>query len=419
MRAMTTSAPRSPFWLAPDQLVRVGLFVCVGMMIWAAGQQLFYALAIEGIEVRDDLFLGLDFLAFYTASDAFRAGDALAMYDRAQFEAALTAQSGMAEHHLLWQYPPTVWLVVWPLAWLPYKIAYCAWMGLTFALCAAALRGTELISGRGFWLLMASPVMAMVFILGQISFLTTALLITAVWFGGTRPVLAGIAAGLLTIKPQLGLLLPFCWMIAGYWRAFGIAAIVSLIMAAMATGIFGPESWSLFIDSVHRISSDFLHDGGATPARSMTTLVSQLRLWGVDVNMALMLHYTLAALVAGAVLWVWWRVRDQGARAAILCAAVPLISPYSYVYELAALILPLAWLAADAQTRGWLLAERFALATGGLLFLTERATLGVPGIQTNFILALAVLVLVLRRIAVRESALGLSVFRHRLQGEGV
>ncbi|MEL7239255.1 MAG: hypothetical protein AAGK78_10360, partial [Planctomycetota bacterium] len=45
----------------------------------------------------------------------------------------------------------------------------------------------------------------------------------------------GLAAALLTIKPQLGVLLPIAYLAGGYWRAFFYAAFGSIAFAGAAT----------------------------------------------------------------------------------------------------------------------------------------------------------------------------------------
>ena len=56
-------------------------------------------------------------------------------------------------------------------------------------------------------------------LVGQNGFLTAALIGGTLYLMPVRPVLAGICLGLLTYKPQYGLLFPIVLVAAGHWRA--------------------------------------------------------------------------------------------------------------------------------------------------------------------------------------------------------
>ena len=71
---------------------------------------------------------------------------------------------------------------------------------------------------------------------GQNGFLTWALMIAGLAQLGRRPVLSGVCFGLLTIKPQLGLLLPLMLVLTGQWRSI-MAAIATTAALVVATGL--------------------------------------------------------------------------------------------------------------------------------------------------------------------------------------
>ncbi|MEE9329067.1 MAG: hypothetical protein V3V30_02950, partial [Parvularculaceae bacterium] len=88
----------------------------------------------DGIAVSQMELVGGDFLAFWTAAKAVWAGEALAMYDRAAFETAMSATSGLEQHFMLWQYPPTAFFIFAPLGLVGFHTAYIGWMAGTFGL---------------------------------------------------------------------------------------------------------------------------------------------------------------------------------------------------------------------------------------------------------------------------------------------
>ena len=89
------------------------------------------------------------------------------------------------------------------------------------------------IVGRPFGLLLAAA-FPMVFnntLVGQNGFLTAALIGGTLYLMPTRPVLSGICLGLLSYKPQYGLLFPLVLIAASQWTVFFTAAVVAVAMA--------------------------------------------------------------------------------------------------------------------------------------------------------------------------------------------
>jgi len=70
----------------------------------------------------------------------------------------------------------------------------------------------------------------------------------------------------------------------------------------------------------------------------------------------------------GIVFWVWSReAAPAGVRAAVLVLCALLFPPYEFLYDLAILALPLAWLAWEGHVEGWRPGEQTLLV---LAFLT-------------------------------------------------
>src|ERR1700738_4241155 len=101
------------------------------------------------------------------------------------------------------------------------------------------------IIGRPFGLLLALafPVVLTNTLVGQNGFLTASLIGGMLYLMPTRPVLAGICLGLLSYKPQYGLLFPLVLIAAAEWTVLVTAAIVATAIAAASWLAFGTESW--------------------------------------------------------------------------------------------------------------------------------------------------------------------------------
>lgn len=305
------------------------------------------AIVTDGVVVSETGVVGGDFLAFYTAGDFARAGEALSAYDYDAFDARLKELAPLGELGMMWQYPPAMFFITAPFAMLPYKLSYLIWSALGWSALLLALRSLD-IRGPAFWLLGFSVVCVSVIDNGQISLATAALLFLSVYDPKRRWLAAGIAAGLLTIKPQLGLLLPLAFAAAGAWRTIAVAALVAVMLHAPSYLVFGAEGWREFFHAAARLNADVTGPGQHTPPNGMTTLFGQLRVLGAPSQIAVAAQYMLTAALVAVVALVWRRPGDALGKAALICAGAIVASPYAYSYEMAVLLLPALYMAREA-----------------------------------------------------------------------
>jgi hypothetical protein len=156
-----------------------------------------------------------------------------------------------------------------------------------------------------------------------------------------RPILAGICLGLLTYKPQYGLLFPLVLIAAGYWRTFFSAAVSALTVATLSWLMFGTETWLAFFHWLPKASQAFLSDGFAEFGK-MQSLLSLTRFLGGGDQLAWILQWSLTGLVA-LVLVVLWRSRiSYEIKAAALATGALLATPYLYLYDMVVLAIPVA-----------------------------------------------------------------------------
>src|SRR5262249_55222468 len=82
----------------------------------------------------------MDFVATWAAARLALSGQASAAYDLAVFSREQLAGVGRLGGDYAWAYPPTYFLVIFPLAFLPFAGAAVFWLFGTLALYAAAVR---------------------------------------------------------------------------------------------------------------------------------------------------------------------------------------------------------------------------------------------------------------------------------------
>ena len=374
-----------------------GGWALIGLATMAA----MYALALAG---ANDIMIGGDFSAFHVAAKAAADGASAQIYEVSAFEARLMdAFPDRDDLGLSWQYPPTYFLLIIALAGLPYLLGFTLWSTATFAGFATVIR--KQINEPLIWFgIIASPATLSAFITGQNGFLTAALLILASLNPKARPLLAGIAAGLLTVKPHLGLLIPIAYLAAGCWRAIGVAIVTSLVLAALSVGAFGMEPWSAFLGAVSEVSAKV--SAQIMPLGKMTTPYAAALFAGLPVIIAQAL-YAVIAIGAGVFVWrVWRMVEDQGLRAAALIASALFAAPYGFHYELIILAFPCAIVAMRAIATGWLKHEKLLLSGAWVMPGAATAFSDLrQGLAVGFITVLIVFVMTARRIHAEHPAL--------------
>jgi hypothetical protein len=270
-----------------------------------------------------------------------------------------------------WSYPPTLMLASAPFGLLSYKLAFLLWTGLgVAAFYFASMRDL----GRHWWIVLVSPAAVFCVMSGQSSLLTTAALIVVFAWQDRKPVVIGILIGLLTLKPQLGLLLPVMLIASGRWRVFTVATITSILLIALTAALFGMDVWIEYWHIGLPAQNEVLSDTHVLATHFMPTIFTNAHLAGASyaASMALQAVFTLTA--AATVFWAF-RTRANGDPLMLqaLFFACPLAAtPYLMGYD----ALPLAFAAVALLIKGdldptgrrlaqlayWLLFIQFGLA---------------------------------------------------------
>ena len=248
------------------------------------------------------------------------------------------------------------------------------------------------------WLLLALAFPAVLINVGhgQNGFLTAALLGAALLKLDRAPLAAGILFGLLAYKPQFGLMIPIVLMASGRWRCFAAAAATVLVLTIATTLAFGPHVWQAFLAST-RFTRVVALEQGDTGWYKIQSLFAWARMWGAPVPYAYALQGALAVALGAALIWLWRSAASYPLKAAALCLAAILATPYSFDYDMVALALPIAFLAADGFARGFGAWEKTALAALWLSPLLARSIAHVTLIPLGVPAMLAIFVLLLQR----------------------
>jgi arabinofuranan 3-O-arabinosyltransferase len=329
-------------------------------------------------------------------------GKAGSIYDPAAFLSAQDALVGAGRSFLsVWPYPPTYFLIMAPLAMLPYVASFLTWELVTLL---GYISVVWLIVRRrpAIALALASPFTVWNIQVGQSGFLTTLLLGAALLLLESRPVLAGILIGCLSYKPQWGILIPVALVAARQWRAFASAAIATALLAGASIAAFGTGPWEgfpreLFAQSGVNLSVDpGILNLRYDPSRQWQyhqTVFGLVRVLHGGAAAAWLVQ-GVTTLGSAVIVWLVWRSPVRYAlKAAILSAAALVATPYAFGYDMAAIAIPVAFLATDQLKCGLLKGEQtLLLATFGCSLLCNWEP-----VPLQPVVVIALLCLILRR----------------------
>jgi len=354
--------------------------------------------------ILDGQGLGIptDFVNVWSAGKLVLDGHPAWAYDWAiqkQVQVAVLGQS--YEGNFAWHYPPPFLFIAGLLAHFPYAVAFIGWAAISLVPYLAVMRA---IVGRPFGLLLAAafPVVLTNTLVGQNGFLTAALIGGALYLMPVRPILAGICLGLLSYKPQYGLLFPLVLVAASRWKVFFTAGIVAVAMAFASWLAFGTESWQAFFHWMPMFSQAFLTEGRA-PWGKMQSIFALVRYFGGAEQLAWVFQWILSGTVA-VLLALMWRSRiSYPLKAAALAAGTLLTTPYLFLYDVMVLAIAVAFLVRVGLRQGFAQYELPALGLAAA-FLMFYPLVGAP---TGFVATLIVSGLIAGRCGLWRNSVAL------------
>jgi hypothetical protein len=314
--------------------------------------------------------VGTDFVSFWTVSSMLHNGQERAIYvpqALAAFEQVVVRDANTAFY--AWQYPPIALLLIYPLALFPYLLSLAIWLAVGAGLYLTVL-WRILPLPLTLWAGLAFPGVLLTVGHGQNAFFTVGLLGWALLLLPRRPVAAGILIGLLSFKPQLGVLLPVALVAGGQWRAVIAAALASFVLMAATIILFGGEIWSDFLASL-QLSREML-DKGLVPYYKMQSIFAGVRLLGSPLILAYCAQTLVGAGAIATVAWAWGRPADPDMKNSALLLATPLATPFIFDYDLMLVAPAIALLARKGVQNRLLPWEGTALAVLSLIPLVSR-----------------------------------------------
>ena len=300
----------------------------------------------------------IDLHVFYSASRAWLLGRN--PYDSRDLDAVFRDAGGTRVRDLSLN-PPVTFVLLAPLAAVPWPVAEKAWTVLNVLLTGACL--WALASHLGFRRGETRTALFVAFALalapfhtaisqGQLTVAVTALVVFA--FGaelGGREVLAGVCLGLATaLKPQMALLFVLLHLCRRRWRSLAGAASTLAALGAIALGRMALAGVPWLPSWRERLST--FTEGGtgdpttANPGRQLMINLHVVLHELTDNRLAVNLIVLAFVVVAGGAVLRASRTRRDSASELLACsmaAVLSLVGFYNRLYSATLLVLPLAW----------------------------------------------------------------------------
>ncbi len=282
---------------------------------------------------------GLDFWAggFLAAH-----GHEAVIFDSAAYNGFLRELYGAKLPFHMWSYPPSYLLLASGFGWLAPWPAVLAFDALSLGLLVLVLRLARL----GWPLIAAvalSPASLENLLEGQNAALLTALIGGALLLLPARPRLAGVLAGLASIKPQLGITLPL-FLLRRSPAAFATASLAALALTGASLAAFGPATWHSFLTVTSPAMTGVLLTGKPPEfAGGLISVFAACRFLGTHTALIIQAIVTIAAIATAA--------GTRNPVTVLILAAIA--SPYLHDYDLLGVALAVALIAQSGLKHGF------------------------------------------------------------------
>jgi hypothetical protein len=374
----------------------ISLFFLVLLLCWFLPK-----LANKGISTE---LANRDFVNYWTAAHLAVEGRVADIFGpQPRYFAHLTELMGPDFPWHNWSYPPHYLLLMMPLALAGYKLGM-----VLFLLVTGLFFLTGLTAFMGRWdrlaIVAVSPLIATNIFMVQNGFLTSGL---ALWFltlRDRRPIVAGICLGMLTIKPQLALLLPIIPLLERRWMLLLTAGLTTVGLVLLSALAFGMDSWIGFFREILPYQAKVMALLEGSWLTMVPSLFGGMRLLGWSATTALWVHMIVAVPMLVLTLLCLMAGHSGRLPDVLLPISMFVVLPYALNYDFgtAGAALALFIRREEALGRPFTVGEQMLLASAMLLPLVMIG-IGVSGLDIGPIVLLGVLALVVRRTgALRE-----------------
>lgn len=304
----------------------------------------------EGILLATGNVVGRDFVNYWVGGSNALKGLAEQLFVFENYLVLLREAFGSGINNHNWSYPPHFLLLAAPFGAMPYLLALFSWsvLGMLCYLTACLRKAWRF---DDFLILALAPACISALFAGQNGLFTAALLLGGLRLGVKNPVLAGICFGLLTIKPQLGLLLPFALLASRQWTVIASACVTAAATICLSGLVFGFETWWLYVTETWPFQTEIMKNGPGL-YYMMATVFMSLRVFGMHPDTALLMHLPFTLMAVGVVVWAFSQKHNRALQHVILIGATFVATPYGFYYDMPVMAFAALVLARHLEAEG-------------------------------------------------------------------
>jgi hypothetical protein len=352
---------------------------------------------------------GADFVQFYTLGHLASSRQVASIYDGARLHEAqvgLVPESAREIYPPV--YPPQAAVIFAPVTALSYQRALLVWCLVTIGGYALVVRSAwkpvaDLLPDRTFVFAAAAafPPFWSLVLHGQV----TLIVLVAFWAGWLalerrRHGLAGLAFGLLALKPQFGIPLAVIVLACREWRMLAGAVASVMAQAAVVWLALGTQAFTMFAATIPiTIAHADLLEAKPFLSHSLRALTRLTPDW-----IGLPAWAALSAIVLWYSVRVWKGSAPVAVRLGAVVLAAVLVNPHLIIYDLTVVALPILWFGAYFQEPSKReQAARYWTTVYWLFVLTFMPTGAAIGIQLSVFVMGYLMMLVVRAVEAASS----------------
>jgi len=295
-----------------------------------------------------------DFTAFFAVGTLSSDGRAEDAYSRAAIDETVLALFPETDKRFYWFYPPYYNILLEFFSMFSYTTAFLLWNAVMLTFMMVAMR--PLVDGRAALVIATFPPLLINFALGQNGFLIAGLLAILCTQAERRPVVAGVALGVLSFKPHLGLLLPLALLMRRRLVPIVVAFVVVVVLCVLGFLRYGPDPWAAFLRAAG--TTAWLVEDRELRVDLMVSPLATLSNLGLGMGTAAIVQYAVSAAVIASFIVAGCRAAPQRLLFGLAITGTFVASPYSFPYDWAVLAVPLALYFQDVRGRGWYRGDR-------------------------------------------------------------
>ena len=319
-----------------------------------------------GLAINHHAVWGRDFVNLWSAGRLAIEGRSAILYDVDAYQAWQRISFGPILDGHNFSYPPTALLYAPLFGAFPYVAALALWSVSSAAAFSLAARPWLARVRLAWWWALLIPGTVVCLWAGHYGLLFGALWLFAWHRLDDWPISAGVAIGLMLIKPHLAILMPLVLVRRRAWRPLAVAALTAGGLVAASVMLFGPALWETFIRSTAELQFSLVQRSGDMLGYMMVTPAPMFFAAGLETGVAWALQAIIALVVVGTLLW---RLpAERHAAAQLTAVATFLVLPYGFNYDLtivglAALVLFAQALRSHQMVVAWIAAASLSLSS--------------------------------------------------------